>query len=183
MFAAGADISEFPNFDPNSARAFATTFNDSLLAVEQLPQVTISAVNGYALGGGLEVALTTDFRMMADDGRIGVPEIQLGLIPGGGGTQRLARLAGVTFAKEMVYTGRHVGAEEDDSAQPTSCSVSRQRWTVLLGSSTSRASSESPTGCRRATPSSTRNAETTLVVAIFAFRGKCVLRYIVRSTS
>lgn len=112
VFAAGADISEFPQFDVESARAFSTTFNDSLLAVEQLPQVTISAVNGYALGGGLEVALTTDFRMIAEDGRIGVPEIQLGLIPGGGGTQRLARLAGVTFAKEMVYTGRHVGADE-----------------------------------------------------------------------
>lgn len=112
VFAAGADISEFPEFDVASARAFSNTFNESLLAVEQLPQITISAVNGYALGGGLEVALTTDFRMIAEDGRIGLPEIQLGLIPGGGGTQRLTRLAGVTFAKEMVYTGRHVGAEE-----------------------------------------------------------------------
>jgi len=112
VFAAGADISEFPSFDTSSAQAFSKTFNDSLMAIEQLPQVTISAVNGYALGGGLEVALTTDFRMIAEDGRIGVPEIQLGLIPGGGGTQRISRLAGVTFAKEMVYTGRHVGAEE-----------------------------------------------------------------------
>ena len=112
VFAAGADISEFPQFDVASAQAFSNTFNESLLAIEQLPQITISAVNGYALGGGLEVALTTDFRMIAEDGRIGLPEIQLGLIPGGGGTQRLTRLAGVTFAKEMVYTGRHVGAEE-----------------------------------------------------------------------
>ncbi|MEM7143406.1 MAG: enoyl-CoA hydratase-related protein [Actinomycetota bacterium] len=111
-FAAGADISEFPSFDVDSARAFSTMFNDSLLALENLPQVTIAAINGFALGGGLEVAVATDFRMIAEDGRMGVPEIQLGLIPGGGGTQRLARLAGVTMAKEMVYTGRHVGAEE-----------------------------------------------------------------------
>ena len=87
-------------------------FNDALLALENLPQVTISAINGFALGGGLEVAVSTDFRMIAEDGRMGVPEIQLGLIPGGGGTQRLARLAGVTMAKDMVYSGRHVSAEE-----------------------------------------------------------------------
>lgn len=111
-FAAGADISEFPSYDPTTATAFSNMFNDVLLALENLPQVTISAINGFALGGGLEVAVATDFRMMADDARIGVPEIQLGLIPGGGGTQRLARLAGVTMAKDMVYSGRHVKADE-----------------------------------------------------------------------
>lgn len=111
-FAAGADISEFPSYDQPAATAFSNMFNDVLLAVENLPQVTISAINGFALGGGLEVAVSTDFRMMAEDARIGVPEIQLGLIPGGGGTQRLARLAGVTMAKDMVYSGRHVGSEE-----------------------------------------------------------------------
>lgn len=111
-FAAGADISEFPSYDQQSATEFSTTFNTVLLALENLPQVTISAVNGFALGGGLEVAVSTDFRMMASDARIGVPEIQLGLIPGGGGTQRLSRLAGVTMAKDMVYSGRHVGADE-----------------------------------------------------------------------
>lgn len=110
VFAAGADISEFPSFDGPSAQAFSQRFNQSLLAIEQLPQITISAVNGYALGGGLEVALATDFRMAAEDAIFGVPEIQLGLIPGGGGTQRLARVAGVTMAKEMVYTGMHVDA-------------------------------------------------------------------------
>ena len=111
-FAAGADISEFPSFTAETAQQFSNMFNDSLLALENLPQVTISAINGFALGGGLEVAVATDFRMIAEDGRMGVPEIQLGLIPGGGGTQRLARLAGVTMAKDMVYSGRHVGAEE-----------------------------------------------------------------------
>ena len=103
-FAAGADISEFPSFTAETAKQFSNMFNNSLLALENLPQVTISAINGFALGGGLEVAVATDFRMIAEDGRMGVPEIQLGLIPGGGGTQRLARLAGVTMAKEMVYS-------------------------------------------------------------------------------
>ncbi len=112
VFAAGADIEEFPSFDRARALEFSRRFNASLLAVENLPQVTIAAVAGYALGGGLEVAVSTDFRMAADNARFGVPEIQLGLIPGGGGTQRLARLAGVTMAKEMVYTGRHVTADE-----------------------------------------------------------------------
>ena len=111
-FAAGADISEFPSYDQTGATEFSTRFNEVLLALEGLPQVTISAVNGFALGGGLEVAVATDFRMLADDARLGLPEIQLGLIPGGGGTQRLSRLAGVTMAKDMVYTGRHVGAPE-----------------------------------------------------------------------
>ncbi len=112
VFAAGADITEFPSFDRARALEFSRRFNAALLAVEQLPQITISAVNGYALGGGLEVALSTDFRMAAEDAKFGVPEIQLGIIPGGGGTQRITRLAGVTMAKEMVYTGRHVAAEE-----------------------------------------------------------------------
>ncbi len=112
VFAAGADIEEFPSFDQAAATQFSTTFNNALLAIENLPQITIAAVSGFCLGGGLEVALSTDFRMVSTDARLGVPEIQLGLIPGGGGTQRLARLAGVTMAKEMVYSGRHVRADE-----------------------------------------------------------------------
>ncbi len=111
VFAAGADIEAFPKLDQNSAQAFSQQFNHVLLKVESLPQITISAINGYCLGGGLEVALSTDFRLAAEDARLGLPEIQLGLIPGGGGTQRLARLAGVTVAKEMVYTGVHINAE------------------------------------------------------------------------
>ena len=116
VFAAGADIEQFPNLDRPGALAFSQRLNAALLAVEHLPQITIAAVAGYALGGGLEVALSTDFRMAADTAKFGVPEIQLGIIPGGGGTQRLARLAGVTMAKEMVYTGRHIGADEAKGA-------------------------------------------------------------------
>ena len=110
-FAAGADVTEFPSFDRNAALAFSQRFNDATLAIEGLPQITISAINGFALGGGLELALATDFRIAATDASLGLPEMLLGIIPGGGGTQRLARLAGVTLAKDLIYSGRTIGAE------------------------------------------------------------------------
>ncbi len=112
VFAAGADITEFPNLDHESALDFSRRFNKAALAIESLPQVTITAVNGFALGGGFELALATDFRLVADDARFGFPEILLGLLPGGGGTQRLSRLSGITLAKELIYSGRQIGPEE-----------------------------------------------------------------------
>jgi enoyl-CoA hydratase len=111
-FAAGADITRFPEMDRAAALAFSTRINDLALAIEALPQITISAINGYALGGGLELAMATDFRVAAADATLGQPEILLGIIPGGGGTQRLTRLAGVTVAKELIFTGRSIDAEE-----------------------------------------------------------------------
>lgn len=111
-FAAGADVTAFPDFDREAALAFSHNFNGAALALEQLPQVTVSAINGFALGGGLELALATDFRVAATDARLGLPEILLGIIPGGGGTQRLSRLAGITLAKDLVYSGRNLDAEE-----------------------------------------------------------------------
>jgi len=111
-FAAGADITAFPGFDRSDALAFSQKFNTAALALEKLPQITVSAVNGFALGGGMELALTTDFRIASTDARFGQPEILLGIIPGGGGTQRLSRLAGITLAKELVYSGRNMDAEE-----------------------------------------------------------------------
>jgi enoyl-CoA hydratase/carnithine racemase len=111
-FAAGADITAFPDFDRDGAMAFSQRFNDAALALENLPQVTISAINGFALGGGFELALATDFRIAAADAQLGFPEILLGIIPGGGGTQRLSRLAGITLAKELIYSGRRMSADE-----------------------------------------------------------------------
>ena len=111
-FAAGADIERFPTFDRDQALAFSQQFNNIALSIEALPQITISAINGYALGGGLELALATDFRVAAGNAQFGNPEVLLGIIPGGGATQRLARLAGVTKAKDLVYSGRAIGAEE-----------------------------------------------------------------------
>src|SRR4030095_7151337 len=112
VFAAGADIKEM------SGRGFAdmstrpTDLADACDALARIPKVVIAAVNGYALGGGCEVALTADFRFAAEDATFGQPEILLGLIPGAGGTQRLPRLVGPSRAKEMVYSGRFYGAAE-----------------------------------------------------------------------
>ena len=112
IFAAGADIRRFTGLDPAGARILSRRFNDAFLAVENMPQITVSAVNGYALGGGMELAMATDFRVAAEDAVLGQPEIRLGIIPGGGGTQRLPRLVGVTRAKEIIYTGRNVYPDE-----------------------------------------------------------------------
>jgi enoyl-CoA hydratase len=110
VFAAGADITEFGG--PAEAAAVGGLFMDALNTLATLPRVTIAAVNGYALGGGCEVALACDFRVAGESARFGQPEILLGIIPGGGGTQRLARLVGATRAKELILSGRQVKADE-----------------------------------------------------------------------
>jgi enoyl-CoA hydratase len=110
VFAAGADISEFGG--PDEARPIGSAFRDALDAVAAIPRATIAAVAGVALGGGCELALACDFRLASDRARFGQPEILLGIIPGGGGTQRLARLVGPARAKDLIFTGRQVGAEE-----------------------------------------------------------------------
>jgi enoyl-CoA hydratase/carnithine racemase len=112
IFAAGADIVEL---DGAGAPAVGANFARALGALADIPRATIAAVNGYALGGGLELALACDFRVCAEDARFGLPEVLLGVIPGGGGTQRLPRLIGPSRAKEMILTGRQVRAEEAHS--------------------------------------------------------------------
>ena len=112
VFAAGADITEFPGLDATSARDLTQRINDAFRALEALPQITICAVNGYALGGGCELAMAAEFRLVGEGAVLGQPEILLGIIPGGGGTQRLTRLVGITKAKELIYTGRNVKADE-----------------------------------------------------------------------
>jgi len=110
IFAAGADISEFSG--PIEARAIGAAFHAALDAVDDLPGFTIAAVGGFALGGGCELALACDYRIGSTKAVFGQPEILLGIIPGGGGTQRLPRLIGAGRAKEMMVTGRQVRAEE-----------------------------------------------------------------------
>ena len=110
IFAAGADIAEFKG--PDEARVIGGKFRDALDAVAAIPRAVIAAVNGYALGGGCELALACDFRVAAENAKFGQPEILLGIIPGGGGTQRLARLVGPSRAKDLILSGRQVGAEE-----------------------------------------------------------------------
>ncbi|MBU7013409.1 MAG: enoyl-CoA hydratase/isomerase family protein [Theionarchaea archaeon] len=111
-FIAGADISEMQNIRPLEAMAFAQHGQATLRAMEKSDKVVIAAINGYALGGGLELAMACDFRIASDTAKVGQPEIKIGVIPGWGGTQRLARLVGKTKAKELVLTGKMMSAEE-----------------------------------------------------------------------
>ena len=110
VFAAGAEISEFGG--PDEARAIGGLFREALDTIAAIPRFTIAAVVGYALGGGCELAMACDWRIAADDARLGQPEILLGIIPGGGGTQRLPRLVGAARAKEIMISGRQVPADE-----------------------------------------------------------------------
>lgn len=112
-FCAGFDIKEFPRMmERGGAEKLANILHTSLLKVTNLGKPTIAAVNGLALGGGLEVAMACDIRLVAHTAQLGQPEIKLGLFPGAGGTQRLPRLVGTGVAKELMYTGEIIGADE-----------------------------------------------------------------------
>jgi len=111
-FMAGADITNFVGMDPLAARGFAQRAHAVLSRLESLEIPVIAAVHGYALGGGLEIALACDFIYAAAGTKFGLPEITLGFIPGVGGTQRLARLVGRSITKEIIMTGRFLEAEE-----------------------------------------------------------------------
>ena len=111
-FIAGADISEYHGVGADDFAEYQRLSRRVFGRLESLPQITIAAVNGYALGGGFEVALCCDLVVAADRARFGLPEVKLGLLPGGGGTQRLTRATGVRFATEAVVTGRFLSPEE-----------------------------------------------------------------------
>ncbi|ABC81418.1 enoyl-CoA hydratase-related protein [Anaeromyxobacter dehalogenans] len=111
-FCAGADLKERAGMSADDVHRFHEGLRDALRAVEQAPQPFVAALNGAALGGGLELALACDLRIAADSAQLGLPEVALGIIPGGGGTQRLARLVGVARAKDLVLTARRIGAAE-----------------------------------------------------------------------
>jgi enoyl-CoA hydratase len=111
-FAGGADIKEFAELSYADMARRAHDLSASFSAVAQIPKPTVAAVTGYALGGGLELAMCCDRRIVGDNVRLGQPEILLGIIPGAGGTQRLARLVGPAKAKDLVFTGRYVRADE-----------------------------------------------------------------------
>jgi enoyl-CoA hydratase/carnithine racemase len=112
VFAAGADIKEMATASYQDMVVRSGALQSSFTAVARIPKPVVAAVTGYALGGGCELALCADLRVCGDNAKLGQPEIQLGVIPGAGGTQRLPRLVGPSRAKEMVFTGRFVDAEE-----------------------------------------------------------------------
>ncbi|WP_134322983.1 enoyl-CoA hydratase/isomerase family protein [Cumulibacter soli] len=112
VFAAGADIKEMEQMSYQEMSVQAHELQACFAAVAQIPKPTVAAVTGYALGGGMELAMCCDIRILAEDAKVGQPEILLGIIPGGGGTQRLARLVGPAKAKDIIYTGRFVDADE-----------------------------------------------------------------------
>jgi methylglutaconyl-CoA hydratase len=109
-FSAGADLKERRTWTLDDTRVFLGEINALMDAVAAFPRPTIAAVNGVAFGGGLELALACDLRIAADSAEIGLTEVRLGIIPGAGGTQRLPRIAGVAAAKELILTGRRIGA-------------------------------------------------------------------------
>jgi enoyl-CoA hydratase/carnithine racemase len=112
VFAAGADIKEMESMSYTDMVDRSGPLQSSLTAVARVPKPVVAAITGYALGGGLELALCADVRVCADDAKLGQPEILLGIIPGAGGTQRLSRLVGPAKAKDIIFSGRFVDAEE-----------------------------------------------------------------------
>ena len=112
IFAAGADVKEMSEASPDRIMGLAAGIQAAFKAVARIPKPVVAAITGYALGGGLELALCADFRVLGEGAQVGQPEILLGIIPGAGGTQRLPRLIGVSKAKDLVYTGRFVDAAE-----------------------------------------------------------------------
>ena len=112
VFAAGADIKEMQPMSYTDMVDRSAALQAAFTAVARIPKPTVAAVTGYALGGGCELALTCDFRVAGDNAKFGQPEVLLGVIPGAGGTQRLSRLIGPSRAKDIIFTGRFVSAEE-----------------------------------------------------------------------
>jgi len=112
VFAAGADIKMMAGLAPSQIKPVIGAMQDAFSMVEEIPKVTIAAITRYALGGGCELAMCADLRYAAEDAQLGQPEIKLGIIPGAGGTQRLPRLVGPARAKDIIYSGRFVSAQE-----------------------------------------------------------------------
>ncbi|MFD4366442.1 enoyl-CoA hydratase/isomerase family protein [Rhodococcus sp. NPDC058521] len=146
VFAAGADVKEMAEMDFAAISKVVDRMQRSIAAVSEIPKPTVAAVTGYALGGGLEVALSADRRIVGDNVKVGTPEILLGIIPGGGGTQRLARLIGPSKAKDLVFTGRFVGADEalqiglvDEVVAPDDVYDAARKWASQFTGAAGRA--------------------------------------------
>ncbi|HEX3791232.1 MAG TPA: enoyl-CoA hydratase-related protein [Pseudonocardiaceae bacterium] len=145
-FAGGADIKEMADLSYVEMMGYAQPLTAALSLVAEIPKPTVAAITGYALGGGLELALTCDRRVAGDNVKLGQPEILLGIIPGAGGTQRLSRLVGPSRAKDLVYTGRYVLADEalaiglvDEVVAPDDVYNSARSWAAQFVNGPARA--------------------------------------------
>ncbi|MBS9371446.1 enoyl-CoA hydratase-related protein [Rhodococcus sp. B50] len=146
VFAAGADIKELADLNFVQMSEIVGDLQSALGSIADIPKPTVAAITGYALGGGLELALGADRRIIGDNVKLGTPEVLLGIIPGGGGTQRLARLVGPAKAKDIVFTGRFVGADEalsiglvDAVVAPDDVYEAARRWAGQFTGAASRA--------------------------------------------
>ncbi|MFD6857795.1 enoyl-CoA hydratase-related protein [Rhodococcus sp. NPDC060086] len=146
VFAAGADIKEMADLNFVQMSKIVDDLQSALGSVADIPKPTVAALTGYALGGGLELALGADRRIAGDNVKVGTPEVLLGIIPGGGGTQRLARLVGPSKAKDIVFTGRFVGADEalaiglvDEVVAPDAVYDAARTWASQFATGASRA--------------------------------------------
>jgi len=150
VFAAGADIKMMAGLSPPQIKPVITAMQDVFTAVERLPQVVIAAINGYCLGGGMELAMCADLRYAAAGATLGQPEIKLGIIPGAGGTQRLPRLVGPSRAKSIIYTGRFVKTDEAERIGLVDTVVPEGSDVYEAALEAARALAEGPTAALRA---------------------------------
>ena len=141
VFAVGADVKEMSTLSYTDMVDHSGRLQSAFTAVATIPKPVVAAITGYALGGGLELALCADVRVCADDAKVGQPEVLLGIIPGAGGTQRLARLVGPSRAKDIIFTGRFVEADEaaaiglvDQVVSAAEVYPAAQRWAAQFSS-------------------------------------------------
>ena len=177
VLAAGADVKEMAGLTYAEMAARSRELSQGFGAVSEIPKPTVAAITGYALGGGFEIALSCDRRVAGDNAKVGLPEILLGIIPGGGGTQRLARLIGPARAKDLVFSGRFVKADEalalgivDEVVAPDDVYAAAHRWAAQYAAGPTRALAAAKTAIDRGLGMSLRDGlelESELFAALF----------------
>ena len=162
-FVAGADITAMSEMDPIEAKRFAEIGHAAMALLDKSPVPTIAAVNGFALGGGCEIALACDIRIAAENALFGFPEVGLGILPGMGGTQRLPRLIGPAFAKELIFTGRRIGAEEAKEMGLVNRVVPEGEALATAGEIAAEISANGPIAVRHAKAAANRSLDVDLI--------------------
>lgn len=157
-FVAGADITEVQKFSPLDAKEFSELAQGTLDDIANLPQPVIAAINGFALGGGCELALACDLRIAADTAKLGLPEVAIGVFPGAGGTQRLSRLIGSARAKHLIFTGEAISAAESEHIGLVNKVVPRDDLVNEVMALATRISAQGPLAVRLAKEAINRGA-------------------------